>query len=90
MTTTGRRARVALCHAIAPGVRRVAVVHNPDVAVNVAFLRAAEAASTSLGVTVTAAGLTRTGICCTTAWVAGSIRDTVPPVPFTAQTEPSP
>jgi ABC-type uncharacterized transport system substrate-binding protein len=42
---------------IAPGVRRVAVVHNPDVAVNVAFLRAAEAASTSLGVTVTAAGV---------------------------------
>ena len=42
---------------IAPGVRRVAVVHNPDVAVNVAFLRAAEAASTSLGLTVTAAGV---------------------------------
>jgi putative tryptophan/tyrosine transport system substrate-binding protein len=42
---------------IAPGMRRVAVVHNPDVAVNVAFLRAAEAASTSLGVTVTAAGV---------------------------------
>jgi putative tryptophan/tyrosine transport system substrate-binding protein len=40
---------------IAPGVRRVAVVHNPDIAANVAFLRAAEAASTSLGVTVTAA-----------------------------------
>jgi putative tryptophan/tyrosine transport system substrate-binding protein len=35
-------------------VRRVAVVHNPDIAVHVAFLRAAEAASTSLGVAVTA------------------------------------
>jgi putative ABC transport system substrate-binding protein len=42
---------------IAPGVRRVAFVHNPDQASNVAFLRAAEAASTSLGMTVTAAGV---------------------------------
>ena len=42
---------------IAPGVRRVAVVHNPDIAANVAFLHAAEAASTSLGMTVTAAGV---------------------------------
>ena len=42
---------------IAPGVQRVAVIYNPDIAVNVAFLRAAEAASTSLGVTVTAAGV---------------------------------
>jgi putative ABC transport system substrate-binding protein len=42
---------------VAPGVRRVAVVHNPDIAVNVAFLHAAEAAASSLAVTVTAAGV---------------------------------
>jgi putative ABC transport system substrate-binding protein len=42
---------------IAPGVHRVAVVHNPDIAVNVAFLHAAEAASASLGMTVIAAGV---------------------------------
>jgi putative ABC transport system substrate-binding protein len=41
---------------IAPGVRRVAVVLNPNVAANVAFLHAAEAASTALGITVTAHG----------------------------------
>jgi putative ABC transport system substrate-binding protein len=42
---------------IAPGVHRVAVVHNPDITANVAFLHAAEAASTSLGMTVTATGV---------------------------------
>jgi len=42
---------------IAPGVRRAAVVHNPDIAANVAFLNAAEAASASLGMTVTAVGV---------------------------------
>jgi putative ABC transport system substrate-binding protein len=42
---------------IAPGVRRVAVIHNPNVSANVAFLHAAETAATSLGVTVTAAGV---------------------------------
>jgi putative ABC transport system substrate-binding protein len=42
---------------IAPGVRRVAVVHNPDIAAHVAFMRAAEAASTALGGTVAAAGV---------------------------------
>jgi putative tryptophan/tyrosine transport system substrate-binding protein len=42
---------------IAPAVRRVAVVHGPDIAVNVAFLHAAEAASTPLGIAVTAAGV---------------------------------
>jgi putative tryptophan/tyrosine transport system substrate-binding protein len=42
---------------IAPAVRRVAVVHSPDIAANVAFLNAAEAASTSVGMTVTAAGV---------------------------------
>jgi putative ABC transport system substrate-binding protein len=41
---------------IAPGVRRVAVVHVPDIAANVALLHAVEAASTS-GITVTGAGV---------------------------------
>src|SRR5215472_1629371 len=40
---------------IAPGVRRVAFVYSPDIAANLAFMHAAEAASTSLGMTVTAA-----------------------------------
>jgi len=39
---------------IAPDVRRVAVVYSQKIAANVAFLYAAEAASASLGVTVTA------------------------------------
>lgn len=42
---------------IAPGVRRAAVVHVPDIAANVAFLHVVEAASTSLGMKVTAAGV---------------------------------
>jgi putative ABC transport system substrate-binding protein len=42
---------------IAPAVRRIAVVHSPDIAANIAFLNAAEAASTSVGMTVTAAGV---------------------------------
>lgn len=42
---------------IAPQVRRVAVVHVPEIAANVAFIRVAEAASTSLGMTVTGAGV---------------------------------
>jgi putative ABC transport system substrate-binding protein len=42
---------------IAPEMRRTMVVHHPDIAANVAFFRAAEAASGSLGVKVTAAGL---------------------------------
>jgi putative ABC transport system substrate-binding protein len=40
---------------IAPGVRRVAFVYSPDIPANLAFLHAAEAASISLDVTVTAA-----------------------------------
>jgi putative ABC transport system substrate-binding protein len=40
---------------IAPGVRRVAVILNPNVTANVAFLHAAEAAAASMGVTVSAA-----------------------------------
>lgn len=42
---------------IAPGVRRTAVVHVPEIAANVAFLRVAETASTSSGMTVTGAGV---------------------------------
>ena len=40
---------------IAPGVRRVAFVYSPDISATLAFVHAAEAASTSLDVTVTAA-----------------------------------
>jgi putative ABC transport system substrate-binding protein len=40
---------------IAPGVRRVAFVYSPDISANLAFVHAAEAAATSLDVTVTAA-----------------------------------
>ena len=42
---------------IAPGVRRVAFVHSPDISAHIAFMRAAEAASTSLGMTVTSVGM---------------------------------
>ena len=42
---------------IAPGVHRAAVIINPNVTANVAFLHAAETAATSLGMTVTAAGV---------------------------------
>jgi putative ABC transport system substrate-binding protein len=42
---------------IAPGVRRVAFVHSPEISAHVAFMHAAEAASTSLGMTVTSAGV---------------------------------
>jgi len=42
---------------IAPGVRRVAVVHHPNIAANVAFVRAAEAASSTFGTTITAVGI---------------------------------
>ncbi len=41
-------------------------------------------------VTATALGAEPTGICWTTAWVAGLIRDSLPSVLSTAQTEPSP
>jgi putative ABC transport system substrate-binding protein len=40
---------------MAPGVRRVAVVHVPEISANVSFLHVVEAASASFGVTVTAA-----------------------------------
>jgi putative ABC transport system substrate-binding protein len=42
---------------IAPGVRRVAFVHSPDIFAHVAFMHAAEAASISLGMTVTSVGV---------------------------------
>jgi putative ABC transport system substrate-binding protein len=42
---------------IAPEVRRAAVLINPNVTANVAFLHSAEAAATLLGMTVTAAGV---------------------------------
>jgi len=44
---------------IAPGVQRVVFLHSPDISAHVAFMRAAQAASGSLGMTVTPAG-TRT------------------------------
>jgi putative tryptophan/tyrosine transport system substrate-binding protein len=43
---------------IAPSVRRAAVVHDPRIAANVSFFRAAESASSSLGITVTSAAVT--------------------------------
>ena len=46
-----------LLREIAPGVRRIAVVYNQDIAANVAFLHSAGAASASLGMTVTATEL---------------------------------
>ncbi len=42
---------------IAPGVRRVAFVYSPDISAHVAFMHAAEAASTTFGMTVTSAGV---------------------------------
>jgi putative tryptophan/tyrosine transport system substrate-binding protein len=42
---------------VAPSVRRVAVVHVPEIAANVAFIRVTEASSKPLDVTVTAAGV---------------------------------
>ena len=42
---------------VSPSVGRVAVVHVPEITANVAFIRVAEAASSSLGVSVSAAGV---------------------------------
>src|SRR5690242_14674190 len=42
---------------LAPSVRRVAILHDPSIAANMAFLRTAEAASGTFGLTVTAAGV---------------------------------
>jgi len=41
---------------VAPEVRRIAFLHHPQTAAHIGFLRAIEAASNSVGVTVTAAG----------------------------------
>ena len=46
---------LAFLKQIAPDLRRVAVVHVPEIVPNVAFLRLVEAAAPSLGVSVTAA-----------------------------------
>jgi putative ABC transport system substrate-binding protein len=46
---------LAYLNQIAPGLRRVAVVHVPEVAPNVAFLRVVEAAAPQMGVTVSPA-----------------------------------
>lgn len=43
---------------IAPSVRRAAVLHDPRIAANVSFVRAAESASSALGVAVTSAPVT--------------------------------
>jgi putative tryptophan/tyrosine transport system substrate-binding protein len=42
---------------VAPSVQRAAILHHPNIAANTAFVRAAEAASSTVGVTVTAAGV---------------------------------
>ena len=42
---------------IAPQVRRVGVVHVPEIAANVAFIRVADATSKPLGITVTGLGV---------------------------------
>jgi putative ABC transport system substrate-binding protein len=42
---------------LAPSVRRVAVLHDPSIAANAAFVRTAETAAGSFGVTITAAGV---------------------------------
>jgi ABC-type uncharacterized transport system substrate-binding protein len=42
---------------VAPEVRRVAFLHHPQTAAHIGFLRVIEAASSSVGVTVTAAGV---------------------------------
>jgi putative ABC transport system substrate-binding protein len=46
---------LAFLKQIAPGLRRVAVIHVPEIVPNVAFLRVIEAAAPSIGVSVTAA-----------------------------------
>jgi putative tryptophan/tyrosine transport system substrate-binding protein len=46
---------LAYLNQIAPGLRRVAVVHVPEIAPNVAFLRVVEAAAPQMGVAVSAA-----------------------------------
>jgi putative tryptophan/tyrosine transport system substrate-binding protein len=43
---------------VAPSVRRAAIVHDPRIAANVSYIRAAESASSSLGIAVTSAGVT--------------------------------
>src|SRR5260221_111758 len=59
---TGRLRRVACMLSTPPvphatAVRRVAFVYSPDISAHVAFMHAAEAASTTFGMTVTSAGV---------------------------------
>ena len=42
---------------LAPGIRRAAIVYHPSIAANLAFVRAAEVASSAFGVTITAAAV---------------------------------
>jgi ABC-type uncharacterized transport system substrate-binding protein len=44
-------------HEIAPGRHRIAVLHNPNVSANLAFLNAAESAAKTMGITITAVGV---------------------------------
>jgi putative ABC transport system substrate-binding protein len=44
--------RLAYLNQIAPGLRRVAVLHVPEIAPNVAFLRVVEAAAPQMGIAV--------------------------------------
>jgi putative tryptophan/tyrosine transport system substrate-binding protein len=48
---------LALLSQIAPGLRRVAVVHVPEIAPNVAFLRVVESVAPQMGIAVTAAAV---------------------------------
>src|SRR5262249_37763003 len=48
---------LGLLKEVAPAVKRVAVVHVPEIAANVAFIRTAEAASSRLGITIIGAGV---------------------------------
>src|SRR3974390_2507477 len=46
---------------LAPGIRRAAIVYHPSIAANLAFVRAAEAASSAFGGAVTAAAVQQCG-----------------------------
>jgi putative ABC transport system substrate-binding protein len=52
---------LAYLNQIAPGLRRVAVVHVPEIAPNVAFLRVVEAAAPQMGITVSPAEIRNAG-----------------------------
>jgi putative ABC transport system substrate-binding protein len=52
---------LAYLNQIAPGLRRIAVVHVPEIAPNVAFLRVVEAAAPQMGITVFPAEIRNAG-----------------------------